>query len=82
MLAFLVKACMLCLSFSGMVPHGGRNVAENRPPVASLIGWVEKLLVYMAQNGSLSACFSMVAVSFDVWDIVERDDKQFGRRVR
>ena len=45
-----------------MVHHGGRRVAECGP-VASEIGGVVGLLVYMIQNGGLSACFPMVTVS-------------------
>ena len=58
-----MKACMHRLSSSGMVHHGGRRVAECGP-VASKIGGVVGLLVYMTQNGGLSACFPMVIVSF------------------
>ena len=59
----LVEACMHRLSSSGMVHHGGRRVAECGP-LASEIGGVDGLLVYMTQNGGLSACFPMVVVSF------------------
>ena len=51
------------LSSSGMVHHGGRRVAECGH-VASEIGGVVGLLVYMTQNGGLSACSPMVIVSF------------------
>jgi hypothetical protein len=58
-----VKACMHRLSSSGMAHHGGRRVAECGL-VASEIGGMVGLLVYMTQNGGLSACFPMVIVSF------------------
>ncbi len=58
-----MKACMHLLSFSGMVHHGGLKVAECGP-VASEIGEVVGLWVYMTQNGGLSAIFPMVTVSF------------------
>ncbi len=51
------------LSSSGTVYHGGRRVAECGP-VANEIGGVVGLLVYMTQNGGLSACFPMVIVIF------------------
>ena len=53
---------MYRLSSSGIVHHGGRRVAEFGP-VASEIGGVVGLLVYITQNGDLSACFPMVIVS-------------------
>ena len=62
-LEVLVKACMHRVSSSGMVHHGGRRVVECGP-VASEIGGVVGLLVYMTQNGGLSTCFSIVIVSF------------------
>ena len=51
------------LSSSGMAHHGGRRVAGYWH-VASKIGGVVGLLVYMTQNDGLSACFLMVIVSF------------------
>jgi hypothetical protein len=58
-----VKACMHRLSSSGMVHHGKRRGAECGP-VASEIGGVMGLLVYITQNSDLSACFPMATVSF------------------
>ena len=58
-----MKACMHRLSSSGIAHHGGRRVAEYGP-VASEIGKVVGMLVYMTQNFGLSACFPMVIVSF------------------
>ena len=49
-----MKACMHRLSSSGMVHHGGRGVVECGS-VASEIGGVVGLLVYMTQNDGLSA---------------------------
>ncbi len=54
---------MHLLSFSGMIHHGERKVAESGP-VASEIGGVVGLWVYMTHNGCHSAIFSMVIVSF------------------
>ena len=51
------------LSSSGMVHHEGHKVAECGH-VASEIGGVVGFLVYMTQNGGLSACFPMVIVIF------------------
>ena len=62
-LKVLVKACMRRLSSSEMVHHGERRVAKCGP-VASEIGGVMELLVYMTQSGGLSACFPMGIVSF------------------
>ncbi len=59
----LVKACMNHLSSSGMVHHGGHRVVECGL-VASEIGGMVGLLVYITQNSGLSACFPMVIVSF------------------
>jgi len=47
---------------SGMVHHGGYRVAECAH-VASEIGRVMGLLVYMTKKGGLSACFLEVVVS-------------------
>ena len=58
-----MKAFMHLLSFSGMVHHGGRKVAEGGP-VASKIGGMVGLWVYMTQNGGLSSIVPMVTVSF------------------
>ena len=58
-----MKACMQRLSSSGMVHHGGRRVAECGH-VASKVGGVVGLLVYMTQHDGLSACFPIVIVSF------------------
>jgi len=51
------------LSSSGMVHHGGRRVAECGH-VASEIGGVVGLFVYMNKNDGLFACFPMVILSF------------------
>ncbi len=58
-----MKACMICLSSSGMVHHGGLIVTESGP-VASKIGGAMGLLVYMTRHGCLFACFPMVTVIF------------------
>jgi len=58
-----VKPCMQCLSSSGIVHHGGRSVAECGS-MASETRDMVGLLVYITQNGDLSASFSIVAVSF------------------
>ena len=58
-----MKAFMHLLSFSGMVHHGRRDVAECGP-VASEIGGMVGLWVYMTHNGGLSAIFPMVTTSF------------------
>ena len=58
-----MKACMHRISSFGVVHHWGRRVAKCGP-VASEIGGVVGLLVYMTQNGGLFACFPMVIVSF------------------
>ncbi len=44
----LVKACMYIISFSGIVHHGGRDVAEGGH-VARKIGGVIGLSVYITQ---------------------------------
>ena len=49
---------MHSLSFSGIVHHGGRSVAECRP-VAREIGGVGGLLVYITLNSGRSACLLM-----------------------
>ena len=54
---------MHSLSFSGIVHHGGRSVAECGP-VAREMGGVGGLLVYITQNSGRSACLPMVTVSF------------------
>ncbi len=59
-----MKAFMLRLSSSGMIHHEGRRVAECGHVASEIIGGVVELLVYMTQNGGLSACFPMVIVSF------------------
>ena len=53
---------MHSLSFSGMVHHGWRSVAE-RGPVANWMGGVSGVLVYMTQYGGRSACLPIVTVS-------------------
>ncbi len=58
-----MKACLHLLSFSGMVHHVGRKVAECGP-VAIEIGGMLGLWVYMARNGGLSTILSIVTVSF------------------
>ena len=54
---------MHSLSFSGIVHHGGRSVAECGP-VAREIGGVSGFLVYITQNSGRSAYLPMVTVSF------------------
>ena len=54
---------MHSLSFSGIVHHGGRSVAE-RGPVDRELGGVDGLLVYITQNSGRSAYLPMVTVTF------------------
>ena len=54
---------MHSLSFSGIVHHGGRSVAECGPVARGMEG-VGGLLVYITQNSGRSACLPMVTVSF------------------
>ncbi len=54
---------MQSLSFSGIVHHGGRSVAECGP-VAREIGGVGGLLVYITQNSGRLAYLPMVTVTF------------------
>ncbi len=62
---------------------GERTLAECML-VASEIGGVMGLVVFMTQDGGISACFPIVTVSY--WcsgiDIFERVDNFLGRRVR
>ncbi len=62
-LEVLVKVCMHLLSFLGRIHHGGHKVAEC-VPVASEIGGMGGLWVYMTQNGGLSAIFPIWTLSF------------------
>ncbi len=58
-----MKACMHCISSSGMVHQGWRSVAESGP-VANYMGGVSGVLVYITQYGGRSACRPIVTVSF------------------
>ncbi len=58
-----MKACMHSLSSSGMVHQGWRSVAESGP-MASRMGGVGGVLVYITQYGGRSACRPMVTASF------------------
>ena len=58
-----MKACMHSLSSSGMVHQGWRSVAESGP-VASCMGGMSGVFVYMTQYGGRSACRPIVTVSF------------------
>ncbi len=69
-----MKACMHLLSFAGTVHHVGRKMAECGP-VASEIGKVVGLWVYMTQNGGLSAIFPMVTVRFCCSGIFSKEVK-------
>ncbi len=80
-LEVLVKACMHRLYFSGMLHHGGHKVAECGP-VASEIGGVVGLLVYMTPKWLSISFLSDGDCEMLVFkDILERVYNQSGRRV-
>ena len=58
-----MKACMHSLSSSGIVHQDWHCVTESGP-VASRMGGVGGVLVYIIQSGGRSACRPMVTVSF------------------
>jgi len=67
-----VKACMRRLSSSGMVHNGGCSVAECGP-VASEMGGVVGLLVYITKHGGPSASFPIVTASFSCSGISSKE---------